>query len=69
MSGDMSDMRVEPWPGGHPLRRSTVRNIELVTKNQDFGSQCRRDRNSPAIAHQMNPKSSPIGLTINRFAG
>jgi hypothetical protein len=28
-----------------------------------------RDRNISAIAHQVNPKSSPIGLTINRFAG
>jgi hypothetical protein len=65
VSGDMSDMSVERWPGGHPLRRSTVQNIELVTKNQDFRSQCRRDRNSPAITHQMNPTSSPIELTIN----
>ena len=35
-----------------------------MAKNEDFGLQCRPDRNNPAIAHQMNPKSS---LTINRF--
>jgi hypothetical protein len=27
-----------------------------------------RDRNSPAIAHQINPRRSPIGVIINRFA-
>jgi hypothetical protein len=27
-----------------------------------------RDRNSPAIAHQINSQRSPIGVIINRFA-
>jgi hypothetical protein len=26
---------------GHPLWRSTAQDIELVTKNEDFGLQCR----------------------------
>jgi hypothetical protein len=52
------------------LRRSTAQYIELVAKNEDFGiDNATRDRNSSAIAHQMNPRTSPIGLTVNRFAG
>src|SRR5215467_9089009 len=54
---------------GHLLRRSRAQHIELVAKNKDLSLKAVRDRNNPAIAHQMNPQRSPIGPTINRFAG
>ena len=48
------------------LRRRT---LSWWRRTRTSACNATRDRNSPAIAHQLNPRNSPIGLTINRFAG
>ena len=50
--------------------QSEHRNAAPAQRVRDLSkeSNAARDRNSPAIAQQMNPKSSRMGLTINRFA-
>jgi hypothetical protein len=51
----------------HPLRRSAASTLSWWRRRI---SACKaiRDRNSPAIAHQIKPQRSSIGPTINQFA-
>ena len=50
---------------GDPLGRSTPQHIELMPKGENLGCNARRDRNSPTMAHQINPMRSPIAMIIN----
>jgi len=47
---------------GQPLRRFAPQYIELVAKTRILACNAARDRNSPAIAHQINSQRSPERL-------
>jgi S-ribosylhomocysteine lyase LuxS involved in autoinducer biosynthesis len=42
---------------GDPLGRSTPQHIELMAKDENFGCNAARDRNTPATAYQINLSS------------